>query len=77
MRLPLLLLVENLNCFVKTLGPHLMHFYSIFKLIWCRWAQIGIKLGSLGSYDILLPCRLDAFLLSESRNLYRCIFHPI
>ena len=33
--------------------------------------QIGIKLGRLGSYDILLPCQLDAILLSESRNLYR------
>ena len=33
--------------------------------------QIGVKLGRLGSYDILLPCRLDAIFLSESRNLYQ------
>ena len=33
--------------------------------------QIGIRLGRLGSYDSLLPCRLDAIFLSESRNLYR------
>ena len=26
--------------------------------------QIGIKLGRLGSYDILLPSRLDAIFLS-------------
>ena len=31
----------------------------------------GIKLGRLGSYDIFLPGRPDAFFLSESRNLYR------
>ena len=29
-----------------------------------RAEQIGIKLGRLGSYDILLPCRLDAIFLS-------------
>ena len=25
--------------------------------------EIGVKLGRLGSYDILLPCRLDAIFL--------------
>ena len=33
--------------------------------------QIGMKLGRLGSNDFLLPCRLDAISLPESRNLYQ------
>ena len=38
--------------------------------------QIGSKLGRLGSYDFLLPCRPDAFFVSESRNLYQQNLSP-
>ena len=38
--------------------------------------QIGIELGRLGSYDILLPGRLDAIFFPESRNLEKLLLHP-
>ena len=52
--------------------PNQMSTNSNQKSCLLFWGeQIGIKLGRLGSYDILLPGRLDAIFLSESRNLYR------
>ena len=58
---------RNKNC-----GKNHMSTNSNQKCCLLFWAeQIGIRLGRLGSYDTLLPCRLDAIFSLESRNLYR------
>ena len=57
------------SCFIRANAQEASLSFCKLNISLFLAEQIGIHLGRLGNNDILLPCRLDAILISESRNL--------